>query len=171
MRPGSRIMLVAAAVALVAIAAVLLWPRKADVAFRNGDIVVTEPWARATPGPVRIGVAYMTITNRGSAPDRLLRIETPAAERAELHTTVMQNGVMQMRPLESVALPPGHTVQFAPGGIHIMLINLSAPLEEGGRFDMRLIFERTGGLDIQVPIVGVGASELNSDDMSGEHHH
>jgi hypothetical protein len=171
MRTGSRLVLVVAVVALVAIIAVLLWPRKADVAFRKGDIVVTEPWARATPGPVRIGVAYLTITNRGSAPDRLVRVETPVAERAELHISVMQNGVMQMRPLESVALPPGHTVQFAPGGMHIMLINLNAPLEEGGHFDMRLILERTGGLDIQVPVVGVGASELNGDQISGEHHH
>jgi copper(I)-binding protein len=170
MRPGSRLVLVAAAVALVAIGAILLWPRKADVAFRKGDIVVSEPWARATPGPVRIGVAYMTIANRGSAPDRLLRVETPAAERAELHTTVVQNGVMQMRPVESVALPPGHTVQFAPGSMHIMLVELKAPLEEGGRFDMRLIFERTGGVDIQVPILAVGASELNGS-MGGEHNH
>lgn len=170
MRPGSRLMLVAAAVALVVIAAVLLWPRKADVAFRKGDIAVSAPWARATPGPLRIGVAYMTIANRGSAPDRLLRVETPVAGRAELHTTVTQNGVMQMRTVESVALPPGHTVQFAPGGMHIMLIDLKAPLEEGGRFDMQLIFERTGGVDIQVPIVGVGASEFDSG-MAREHNH
>lgn len=168
MRPGSRLALVAAALSIVAIAAVLLWPRKADVEFRKGEIVVTAPWARATPGPARIGVAYMTIANRGSAPDRLLRVETPVAERAELHTTVMQNGVMRMRSVESVALPPGQTVQFAPGGMHMMLIDLIAPLEEGGRFDMRLIFERTGGLDIQVPILGVGVAELDSG-MGGGH--
>lgn len=170
MRPGSRFVLVAAAVALVTIAVVLLWPRKADVAFRKGDIVVSAPWARATPGPVRIGVAYMTIANRGDAPDRLLRIETPVAELAEPHTTVMENGVMQMRPVESVALLPGHMVRFAPGAMHIMLVDLKAPLEEGGRFDMRLIFERAGGLDIQVPIMGAGASALDSG-MGGAHNH
>lgn len=170
MRPGSRLVLVAAAGAIIAIAAVMLWPRKADVTFRTGDIVVSQPWARATPGPVRIGAAYMTITNRGKAPDRLLRIESPVAERAELHTTVMQNGVMQMRSVESVALPPGQTVQFAPGGIHIMLVNLTAPLEEGVRFDMRLIFERTGGMDIQVPVLGVGVSGPDTG-MVEDHNH
>lgn len=170
MRPGRRLVLVAAALALAAIAAVVLWPRKADVAFRKGDVVVSAPWARATPGLARIGVAYMTIANRGSAPDRLLRVETPVAEHPELHTTMMQNGVMQMRSVESVALLPGHTVQFAPGNMHIMLVDLRAPLEEGASFDMRLIFERTGGLDIRVPIVGVGAAGPDSG-TDGAHNH
>jgi copper(I)-binding protein len=170
MRTASRLALVAAAVAIVAVAVILLWPRKADIEFRKGDIVVTAPWSRATPGPVRIGVAYMTMTNRGNAPDRLLRVETPVAERAELHTTVMQNGVMQMRHVESIALPPGHTVQFTPGSMHIMLIDLKAPLEEGSHFDMRLIFERTGGLDIEVPILGVGASDFESGSGGGHNH-
>jgi copper(I)-binding protein len=162
--------LVAAVVAIVAVAAILLWPRKAEVEFRKGDIVVTNPWARATPGTLRIGAAYMTIANRGGAPDRLLKVETPVAERAELHTTVTQNGVMQMRPVDSIALPPGQAVQFAPGGIHLMLINLGAPLEEGGHFAMRLSFERTGTLDVEVPILAIGASEPGRNPGNGGAH-
>src|SRR5690606_38756294 len=116
---------------LVIVAAALLWwPRNdGQVEFQHGDMVVTAPWARATPGALRIGAVYLTITNGGGAPDRLLRAETPAAERVELHINEMRDSVMRMRAVESVVLPPRQSVRFEPSGMHLMLVNLTEPLQ------------------------------------------
>lgn len=155
---SSRLGLIVALLIVVGGAAWLWWPWQRGAAeFRQGAIGVTSSWARATPGTLRVGAAYLTITNHGAVPDRLLRAETPIAERAELHTTMVQNGVLRMRPVESVALPPGQTVRFDSGGMHFMLVNLTAPLEQGGEFEMRLVFEHSGTLDIQVPVFAIGA--------------
>lgn len=146
---------------LVLVSALLWWrPWRDDgVQFSRGDMVVTSPWARATPGTSRIGAVYLTVTNGALAPDRLLRAETPAAERVELHINEMRDGVMRMRPVESIPLPARQPVHLEPGGLHLMLMNLAAPLKQGERFPMRLIFERAGALDIEVTVGAVGASE------------
>lgn len=147
-------------VLVIAAAALLWWPqRDGQAEFRHGDMVVSAPWARATPGALRIGAVYLTITNGGSAPDRLLRAETPAAERVELHINEMRDGVMRMRPVESFVLPPRQAVRFEPSGMHLMLMNLAEPLQQGDRFPMRLIFERAGVLELDVTIGAVGASQ------------
>jgi copper(I)-binding protein len=67
-----------------------------------GDLVIMEPWARATIGQVKTGAAYLTVINRGAAGDRLLAVSTPVAAKAQLHSTIMDAGVMKMRPVEAV---------------------------------------------------------------------
>ncbi len=137
----------------------LLWPSQQAVTdFRIGDIAVSAPWARATPGASKVGAAYLTIVNRGNMPDRLIAADASVAERVELHNTMTENGMMQMRPLESVALPPGQTVTLAPGGMHMMLVNLSEPLVQDRAFTLRLSFERAGTFAVTVRIAGIGAT-------------
>lgn len=156
-------------VVVLAIAALIWRPwRGYDVEFRTGDMTVIAPWARATPGPLKIGAAYMGLTNHGAVPDRLLGAQTPAAERVELHTTISKDGVMQMRPVDSVALPPGQVVRFEPAGLHFMLMNLAAPLKEGSEFIMQLTFERAGVLEVRVAVGAVGAA-ASPDDRAADH--
>ena len=157
---------------VVVVAAAIWWPRaRHGVEFRQGDIVVAAPWARATPGTSKIGAAYMSLTNRGTAPDRLIRARSPVAERVELHTNMSKNGMMQMRPVDSVALQPGQTVRFEPSGLHLMLVNLKAPLEEGSHFPLQVTFERAGVLELQVTVGAVGASESPDDGHAGHSGH
>jgi copper(I)-binding protein len=152
----------------LAIAAWIWWPRQDNsMAFRQGDMVVSTPWARATPGTSTIGAAYMGLTNRGTVPDRLIGAQTPVAERAEIHTTMSQDGMMQMRPVDSVALPPGQTVRFEPSGLHFMLVNLKAPLKEGSEFPLQITFEHAGTLTVQVTVGGVGASQPPQEEHAG----
>lgn len=159
-------------VVAVAIAAWIWWPQRGgDAGFRQGDMVVTAPWARATPGAIKIGAAYMTLVNRGTAPDRLIGARSDVAERVELHTNMSQDGMMQMRPLDSVALPPGQTVRFEPSGLHLMLVNLKAPLQEGTQFPLQVTFERAGTLEVQVTVGAVGASESPSHENHAGHQH
>lgn len=117
---------------------------------KAGALEIHHPWARPTTGGT--GAAYFTITNTGTADDALLRIETSAAPKAQIHTMTMDGMVMRMRELDRLALPAGQTVAAAPGGIHIMLIGLKAPLVRGDTFSMKLVFEKAGSVDVTVDV-------------------
>jgi copper(I)-binding protein len=127
--------------------------------FKVGDLLIGHPWSRATPGGAKIGGGYMTITNNGSAPDKLIAAAAPsAADHVEIHEMAMANDVMTMRKLDSgVAVPPGKTVAFAPGGYHLMLVGLKAPLKEGDRVKATLTFEKAGPVEVTINVEGIGA--------------
>ena len=159
-------------IASVAIAGLFWFPRGGEQPmFRQGDVVVAAPWARATPGAIKIGAAYLSVTNRGSVPDRLVGARTPVAERVELHTNLSQDGMMQMRPVDSMPLPPGQAVRFEPSGLHLMLVNLAAPLKEGDMFPLQLTFERAGQLEVPVAVGPVGAAESPAHGQMNHHSH
>lgn len=119
-------------------------------------VVVTQAWARATPGKSTIGAAYATVT--APAGDRLIGAATPVAGVAEIHQHTMENGVMKMRQVDAVPLPAGQAVALSPGGYHIMLMDLKAPLVAGQSFPLTLTFEKAGTVETDVPVGGVGAS-------------
>lgn len=115
-----------------------------------GALEIHHPWARPTTGST--GAAYFTITNTGTADDALLRAEAAVAPKVQIHTMTMDGMVMRMRELDRLALPAGQTVAAAPGGIHIMLIGLKAPLVRGDTFSMTLVFEKAGSVDVTVDV-------------------
>jgi copper(I)-binding protein len=127
----------------------------ADV--RVKDLTVSGVWARASAGPARAGAAYLTIANHGKAMDRLVAVSTPAAKRADIHTTLMEKGVMKMRPVKAVEVHPGEPAVLRPGGMHIMLMGLKAPLEEGKHFPLTLTFERAGSVEVMVMVEAAGS--------------
>ena len=120
---------------------------------KAGDLVVVDPWARATIGSQKVGAAYVTIRNRGAAADRLVGVRTGVAENAALHTsTVTAEGVAEMRPVDSVEIPPGGEAKLAPRGTHIMLMGLKSPLVAGRSFPLTLEFERAGAVEVEAKI-------------------
>ncbi len=126
--------------------------------FKLGDLTIGHPWSRATPGGAKIGGGYLTITNNGSAPDKLVAATTAAADHVEIHEMAMANNVMTMRKLDNgVAVPPGKTVTFAPGGYHLMLMGLKGPLKEGDRLKATLTFEKAGPIEVTINVEGIGA--------------
>jgi copper(I)-binding protein len=124
---------------------------------QESGIAVEQAWARATPGAVKTGAAYLTVTNRGKEPDRLLGVSTPVADAASLHETKMEGGIMKMRALGPVALAPGKNLALKPGGDHIMLEGLKRPLKEGEHFPLTLTFEKAGPREVEVMVGKVGA--------------
>ena len=95
--------------------------------------------------------------NRGGE-DRLLAASTTIAERTELHTHQMDDkGVARMRKVSHIDLPSNERVMLKPGGYHVMLMGLTAPLKEGESFSLTLRFENTGDLTFDVPVAGPGA--------------
>jgi periplasmic copper chaperone A len=126
--------------------------------YNVGPIHVTQPWARATPKGASSGAAYMTITNTGSAPDRVSCVSSDASARCQIHTMTMDNGVMKMRPVEGgLEIKPGETVTLKPSGLHVMLVDLKHPLEPGKMAQATLQFEKAGTLKVEFPIAAIGA--------------
>ena len=121
------------------------------------DVSAEAAWARASAGPARNGAAYVTLLNRG-ADAALVGAETPASARVELHNHVRDGDVVRMRRVDSVALPAGERVALAPGGLHVMLLGLAAPLEEGASFPLTLRFDDGDSLTVAVSVGGVAAS-------------
>jgi copper(I)-binding protein len=117
-----------------------------------GDLTIDRPWARASIGAARAGAAYLTIVNRGAAIDRLVSVAASLAKRAGLHSTLNEGGVMKMRPAGPMEIPPGIALELEPGGLHVMLMGLQAPLVEGESFALTLTFERAGAVEVTVPI-------------------
>ncbi len=145
------------AVALTAGAAVsFVWGQEATA--RAGEVAVTSGWARATPPGASVGSAYVEIRNEGSGPDRLIGVESPSAGMAMLHQSGEDGDVAQMRPAtEGILVPPGATVTMAPGGFHIMLMDIRAPLTRGETLPVTLRFETAGTVTLALPIEPVGS--------------
>jgi copper(I)-binding protein len=131
-----------------------LW-LSANAFAQNGAVEVSNAWARGSPGGSQIGAAYLTL--QSPTGDRLTSVSTSVAEKAELHTMTMDNGVMKMRPLDGVDLPAGEAVSLKPGGMHIMLMGLKAPLQAGQNFPMTLQFAKTGAREVTVAVEKPGA--------------
>jgi periplasmic copper chaperone A len=123
---------------------------------QTSQLEVTNAWARATPGKAENGAAYLTI--QSPAADRLVSVSSPVAKKAELHTMSMEGMVMKMRPLAGLDIPAGQPVTLKPGGEHIMLEGLGAPLREGQSFPLTLTFEKAGTRTVTVTIEKPGAA-------------
>ena len=125
---------------------------------RAGDLLISQAWSRATPGGAKIGGGYLTIENKGSAADRLIGGSADIAAKAELHEMGVNNGVMKMRPLDrGLAIEPGKTVKLAPGGYHLMLMDLKNPLKQGDKLPVTLEFEKAGKVKLSFDVQGIGA--------------
>ena len=110
------------------IAACVAMPAQAeDVTV--GPLKISAPWTRATPKGAGVGGGYMKITNTGAAPDRLVGGSSDVSGRFEIHEMSVDNGVMKMRLLaKGLEIKPGQTVEFKPGGYHVMFVGLKRPL-------------------------------------------
>lgn len=126
-------------------------------AYAESALKVESAWARATAPTAKTGAAYFVIRG-GDVDDRLVGAASGVAERVELHTHDMSGGMMQMRQVADVAVAAKGSVEFRPGGLHVMLIGLKAPLAEGTVFDLTLDFAKAGVVAVPVEVRGVGAT-------------
>ncbi|GIX15744.1 MAG: hypothetical protein KatS3mg118_3703 [Paracoccaceae bacterium] len=117
---------------------------------RAGEISVTDAYARsANP---RSGAVFMVIRNSGTA-ERLVGARTEVARRAELHDHVSENGIMRMVAIEGgIEIPADGVVELKRGGRHVMLMGLVAPLADGDRFPLTLLFADGREITVEVPV-------------------
>lgn len=135
--------------------------------FNLGGITVVKPWARATPGGAKVAGAYLEIRAAAGVEDNLIAAKSPVAGSVELHDHVDDGGVMKMRKQETIPIKGAQSVVLKPGGLHIMLMELKAPLKEGDKVQFTLVFEKAGELTIEAPISKVGASGPDAAGGSG----
>lgn len=105
-------------------------------AFAAAAVSVSNAWVRATVPGQSVAGAYLDIT--ANAPVALVAAESPVARKAELHHMTMDGGVMKMRAIEKLELPANRTVNFRPGGYHVMLTGIKRELKAGERVPLRL---------------------------------
>ena len=95
----------------------------------TGKIEIKAAWARASVS--KNGVAYLTIQNHGNRDHLLTGATTPVAQKVEIHTHTMDGQIMRMRKIDSIGIAPNKSIKMAPGGIHLMLLNLERKLQKG----------------------------------------
>jgi copper(I)-binding protein len=134
--------------------------------YKAGSLQIQHPWSRATPKGATVAGGYMKIVNTGTTPDRLIGGSTAAAPKFEIHEMSMEGGVMKMRALpKGVEIKPGQTVEFKPGGYHLMFVGITAPFEQGKRVKGTLEFEKAGKIEVEYAVEAIGGTP-----KGGGHH-
>jgi copper(I)-binding protein len=119
--------------------------------YKVKDLTIAHAWTRPTPGGVKNGVVYVTLTNGGEG-DRLLKAASPMAADVSLHDNIRDGDIIRMRDVDAIDLPAGKTVELKPGGLHIMMIGLTTPLKKGQTFPLTLTFAQRGEVAVQVTV-------------------
>ena len=140
---------------LIPVALAALW-LSSGAAAADG-IMITDAFARASAGAAKNAAAFMTLTNHSGRDDHLVAVRTARARKAELHTHIHDQGVMRMRPVARITVPAGAAATLKPGGEHVMLIGVTAPLKKGETLSLTLVFEHAGEIAVPVPIGAIGA--------------
>lgn len=136
--------------------------------YTVGQLKIGHPWARATPPAPKFVGGYLSIENTVPTPNRLIGCSTEAAARVQIHESNLSNGIMRMREkTDGVVTPPGQKVEFKPSALHLMLIDLKAPLKQGDKVKATLMFERAGSVVIELQVQGVGAPQPAPADHTG----
>lgn len=128
--------------------------------YKIGAIEISQPWSRATPSTAPSAGGFLTLTNKGDTPDRLVAIESPAANQTQVHEMKMDGAVMRMRELDNgIVLAPGQTVELKPGGFHVMFTGLKAPFVKDQKVAATLVFEKAGRIDVEFQVEALGAAQ------------
>jgi len=148
----------AAAAIASAIALAALAPLANAHDYKLGDLEIGHPWSRATPPAARVAVGYLTITNKGAQPDRLVSAAFDGSAAVEVHEMATVDGVMRMRELpRGIEIKPGETIELKPGGFHLMFVGLKAGLVEKQRLKGALVFENAGRVEVEFVVDAIGA--------------
>jgi len=116
------------------------------------SIVVSDAWTRPTAAGMPMGVAYFVVHNQCKKADAIVAATTPAAAHVEFHRTTLDGGVARMRPLGEIPVPAQGKVEVTPGGIHLMLVDLVAPLTAGARVPLVLELRDAGKVRVELAV-------------------
>lgn len=133
-----------------------------------GKVEVSAPWAAVTPSGAKVGAGYLTIYNGAGEADKLLAASSPRAQKVEVHEMKMDGAMMSMRPVDALDIPAGTSVKFAPGGYHLMFLDIDAPFADGQTIPVTLNFEKAGNIDAAL-VVSANPPTGSSGDAGGMH--
>jgi copper(I)-binding protein len=136
-----------------------------SVALASARLVATDAWIPQAPPGAAMLAGYLTLKNEGDSTARLLAVQSDRFQSATVHRTVIENGVARMRELNHLEIAPGEEVRFAPGGIHVMLMQPRREVVPGEHIEMTFLF--SDGQRLRA-IFEVQAAETEVDQA---HHH
>ena len=117
-----------------------------------GDLSVSHAWTVEVAALAHAVDVYLTIENRGGAPDRLIAAAVDFADEVEIQAPVVEDGVLKTATVRAVEIAPGQTLTFQPGGVHLVLQSVQRTFEHGQHFDLTLTFERAGSIEVEVEV-------------------
>lgn len=122
--------------------------------YAKGPLAIAHPWSMELPPNAPTVAAYFVISNAGPDADRLTGVDSPVAGAAQLHEHVNKDGLMKMQQVQTVDIPAGGEVKFAPMAYHVMLLDLKdrSKLRNGQSFPLTLHFEKTGDVTVDVQV-------------------
>jgi periplasmic copper chaperone A len=133
-------------------------------AWADDPVMVENAWVRDAPPHAEMSAAYLTIMNHSAQTQTLAAVSSPQFQKVEVHRTVMVNGQVRMRREDNVTVPAHGSLEFKPGGYHLMLIHPLHALKEGDMVELRLQFKDAQPLTIQAQI-RESAEEAHPHDM------
>ncbi len=140
---------------------------------QTAPVQVDGAWARASVQGQKGTGAFMRLTAKDGA--RLVRAESPAAGITEVHEMKMEGDIMKMRAVPTLDLPAGKTVELKPGGYHVMLMDLKAPLMKDTSVPITLVFQDAKGmeskLNLSVPVGITAPAGASAAGMAHGHKH
>jgi len=120
--------------------------------FKAGSLEINDLWLRGSvPGQTN-GAGYMQINNPTGVSDRLLSAQSDASNRLELHTVITENGVAKMRQVQGIDVPAKGSAKLAPGGFHLMFLQLTGPFKQGDSVPVVLKFEKAGEVRVNFTV-------------------
>lgn len=126
--------------------------------IKVGDLVIGHPWARQSPMGADVAAGFMTITNTGKEEDRLVKATASITSTVQLHEMKMEGDVMKMSEVPGgIVIPPGATVELKPKSLHVMFMDLKAPVKEGETITGTLTFEKAGTVDVDYDVMAPNA--------------
>lgn len=144
----------------------------ADLSAESGSVEVTDAWIRLAPPGVKVHAGYLTVSNRGTEARYLVAVKSPAFSRAEMHISREKNGVATMEHLAQVTIPPGKSVTFAPGGLHVMLMGVNEEQAGDAAVPLTLVFRNGDRIAARALIKKRADMDgLFGQDGHGTHHH
>lgn len=141
---------------LTAVTGLLPSPAEAGSGGANG-VRVEQAWARASIGTTRPAAAYVTLVNTGNRTAILTGASSPASDKAAVHKTVNDNGMLKMVPAGPITILAGERIEMKPGSYHIMLMKLKRSIDKGSSLRLTLTFTDGTTLDAVGPVMSPGA--------------
>ena len=135
------------------------WAQNVSKTVTTNAIKIEDAYTRATVPGQQVAGGFMKIENKGAA-DQLISASSPVAGEVQLHEMAMDGNVMKMRQVKDIAVPAGGAVELKPGGLHLMFINIKAPLAAGETVPVKLKFAKAGDVEVKMPVNAMGAGAM-----------
>ena len=120
-----------------------------------GSVQIENAYTRATVPGQQVAGGFMKIENKGAA-DQLISASSPVSGEVQLHEMAMEGNVMKMRQVKDIPVPAGGAVELKPGGLHLMFMNIKAPLAAGETVPVKLKFAKAGEVEVKMPVNAMG---------------